>query len=93
MLISGVIEERSNRILEIMMSSIKPNQLMMGKILGIGMLGVIQITIYLVIILIFSLYGGAMLNIDLSPGDVFTPNILWYFYTSLWATLCTPHCM
>ena len=79
MLISGVIEERSNRILEIMMSSIKPNQLMMGKILGIGMLGVIQITIYLVIILIFSLYGGAMLNIDLSPGDVFTPNILWYF--------------
>ncbi len=79
MLISGVIEERSNRILEIMMSSIKPNQLMMGKILGIGMLGVIQITIYLVIILIFSLYGGAMLNIDLSPADVFTPNILWYF--------------
>ncbi|MCK5817485.1 MAG: ABC transporter permease [Candidatus Marinimicrobia bacterium] len=79
MLISGVIEERSNRILEIMMSSIKPNQLMMGKILGIGMLGVIQITIYLVIILIFSLYGGTMLNIDLSPGDVFTPNILWYF--------------
>jgi len=79
MLISGVIEERSNRILEIMMSSIKPNQLMMGKILGIGMLGVIQITIYLVIILIFSLYGGAMLNIDLSPGDVFTPSILWYF--------------
>ena len=52
---------------------------MMGKILGIGMLGVIQITIYLVIILIFSLYGGSMLNIDLSPGDVFTPNILWYF--------------
>ena len=79
MLISGVIEERSNRILEIMMSSIKPNQLMMGKILGIGMLGVIQITIYLVIILIFSLYGGTLLNIDLSPGDVFTPNILWYF--------------
>ncbi|MEA2077252.1 MAG: ABC transporter permease [Candidatus Marinimicrobia bacterium] len=79
MLISGVIEERSNRIIEILMSSIKSNELMAGKIIGIGMLGVIQITIYLVIIFIFSIYGGTMLNIDLSPADVFTPNILWYF--------------
>jgi ABC-2 type transport system permease protein len=96
MLISGVIEERTNRIIEIMMSSIKPNELMAGKILGIGMLGVIQITFYLLVILIFSIYGGTMANIDISPADVFTPNILWYFiyfimgyfmYASLYVSL------
>ncbi len=79
MLISGVIEERSNRIIEILMSSIRPGELMTGKIVGIGMLGVIQISVYLVILLAFSLFGGAVLNINISPADVFTTDIIWYF--------------
>ncbi|MCK4813494.1 MAG: ABC transporter permease [Candidatus Marinimicrobia bacterium] len=79
MLISGVIEERSNRIIEIMMSSIKPYELMAGKILGIGLLGVIQISVYLVILLAFTMYGGSFINIDISPRDVFTLDIIWYF--------------
>ena len=96
MLISGVIEERTNRIIEIMMSSIKPNELMAGKILGIGMLGVIQITFYLLIILIFTLYGSSFTSINISPADVFTPKILIYFiyfimgyfmYASLYVSL------
>ena len=96
MLISGVIEERSNRIIEIMMSSIKPNELMTGKILGIGLLGVIQITFYLLIILIFTLYGSSFTNINITPAEVFTPKILIYFiyfimgyfmYASLYVSL------
>lgn len=96
MLISGVIEERSNRILEIMMSSIKPNQLMAGKILGIGLLGVIQITFYLLVILAFTLFGTSFANIDISPAEVFTPKIILYFiyfimgyfmYASLYVSL------
>ncbi len=79
MLISGVIEERSNRIIEIMMSSIKPYELMAGKILGIGLLGVIQISVYLVILLAFTMYGGSFINIDISPRDVFTLDLIWYF--------------
>ena len=96
MLISGVIEERTNRILEIMMSSIKPNELMAGKILGIGMLGVIQITFYLLIILILTLFGSSFAGINISPAEVFTPKILVYFiyfimgyfmYASLYVSL------
>ncbi|MDZ7797601.1 MAG: ABC transporter permease [Candidatus Marinimicrobia bacterium] len=79
MLISGVIEERSNRIIEILMSSIKPKELMAGKIFGIGMLGVIQISVYLIILLAFTLFGGSVLNIDIRPADVFTADIIWYF--------------
>jgi ABC-2 type transport system permease protein len=80
MLISGVIEERSNRIIEILMSAVKPRELMMGKIVGIGLLGVFQITVYLLIILVFTLYGGQFLNMNLRPADVFTVDILWYFF-------------
>lgn len=96
MLISGVIEERSNRILEIMMSSIKPNQLMAGKILGIGMLGVLQITFYLLIILILTLFGTSFIEIDISVSEIFTPKIILYFiyfimgyfmYASLYVSL------
>lgn len=96
MLISGVIEERSNRIIEIMMSSIKPNELMAGKILGIGLLGVLQITFYLLIILIFTLFGTSFTEIDITAAEVFTPKIILYFiyfimgyfmYASLYVSL------
>src|SRR5690606_28767524 len=35
----GVIEEKNNRVVEVIISSVKPFQLMMGKILGIGLVG------------------------------------------------------
>lgn len=43
----GVIEEKNNRIMELMVSSIKPFELMMGKILGIGMLALLQFVIWI----------------------------------------------
>lgn len=43
----GVIEEKSNRIMELMVSSIKPFELMMGKILGIGLLALLQFVIWI----------------------------------------------
>jgi ABC-2 type transport system permease protein len=54
----GVIEEKSNRIVEVIVSSIKPFQLMMGKIIGIGLVGLTQFLIWIVLsILIFSVAG------------------------------------
>lgn len=49
----GVIEEKSSRIVEVIVSSVKPFQLMMGKILGIAAVSLVQITLW--IILTFSL--------------------------------------
>lgn len=54
----GVIEEKSNRIVEVIVSSIKPFQLMMGKIIGIGLVGLTQFLIWILLsILIFSVAG------------------------------------
>ena len=46
----GVTEEKTNRIAEVMVSSVKPFQLMMGKILGIGAVGLTQFAIWIILI-------------------------------------------
>jgi ABC-2 type transport system permease protein len=46
----GVIEEKSSRIIEILVSSIRPFQLMLGKIIGIGAVGLTQFLIWIVLI-------------------------------------------
>ena len=43
-IMKGIIEEKSNRIIEVMLTTIKPIEMMLGKILGIGTLGLIQFT-------------------------------------------------
>jgi ABC-2 type transport system permease protein len=45
----GVIEEKTSRIIEIMISSVKPFQLMMGKILGIALVGLTQFILWIVL--------------------------------------------
>ncbi len=60
MVMQGVIEEKSNKVLEVMVSSVKPFQLMMGKILGIAAVAVLQFVIWVVFIVGV---GGALMNV------------------------------
>jgi ABC-2 type transport system permease protein len=48
----GVIEEKTNRIVEVIVSSVKPFQLMMGKIVGVAMVGLTQFMLWIVLTLI-----------------------------------------
>ena len=45
MVMTSIIEEKNNRVLEIVVSSVKPTHLMLGKISGIGLVAVTQILI------------------------------------------------
>lgn len=54
MVMTSIIEEKNNRVLEIVVSSVKPTRLMLGKILGIGAVAVTQIIIWGAIIGVFS---------------------------------------
>jgi ABC-2 type transport system permease protein len=47
----GVLEEKTNRIVEVIISSVKPFQLMMGKIIGIGLIGLTQFIVWLILTL------------------------------------------
>jgi ABC-2 type transport system permease protein len=50
----GVMEEKMNRIAEVIISSVRPFQLMMGKILGIAAVGITQLLIWIVLIVLLS---------------------------------------
>ena len=59
----GVIEEKSNRVVEVIISSVKPIQLMMGKIIGVAAVGLLQFTIWILLSLaIFMGVKGYMMN-------------------------------
>ncbi|MEE0974196.1 MAG: ABC transporter permease [Muribaculaceae bacterium] len=66
MVMTSIIEEKNNRVLEIMVSSIKPAQLMLGKIVGIGLVAVTQVLIWAVLM---SICSGVLLP-ALIPADV-----------------------
>jgi ABC-2 type transport system permease protein len=51
MVMRGVMEEKTNRIAEVIVSSVKPFQLMMGKIFGIGSVGLVQFLIWIILII------------------------------------------
>jgi ABC-2 type transport system permease protein len=57
----GVMEEKTSRIVEVILSSVKPFQLMMGKIVGIAMVGLTQFLLW--VILTFTLYSIASVTL------------------------------
>lgn len=72
MVMRSVIEEKTNRIIEIIISSVKPFQLMLGKIIGTSFAGLLQFIIWAVLGSL--LYGilGLILNQSLNPADLNT---------------------
>ncbi len=57
-LLRSVIEERSSRMIEILLSAVTPSQLMRGKILGLGALGLTQLFFYLSVGFVVTIYQG-----------------------------------
>ncbi len=64
MVMRGVSEEKQNRIVEVIISSVKPIQLMMGKILAIAAVGLTQVLIWLVLLLGIFTGAKSMLGSD-----------------------------
>lgn len=55
----GVIEEKQSRIVEVVVSSVKPFPVMMGKLIGIGMVGLTQYAIWVVSAVLLTTFGAA----------------------------------
>jgi ABC-2 type transport system permease protein len=57
---NGVIEEKSSRIIEVIISSVKPYQLMLGKIIGVGLVGLTQFVLWIVLTIGLTQVTGKM---------------------------------
>jgi ABC-2 type transport system permease protein len=64
----GVIEEKSNRIVEVIVSSVKPFQLMMGKITGVALVGLTQFLLWVL------LFTGILITFRVAMPDTFNSN-------------------
>ena len=71
-MIRGVSEEKSNRIVEIVIASVRPTELMLGKIIGIGLVGLTQYLVWSFVAMNLSLPGIATL---VASGDMGMPRI------------------
>jgi ABC-2 type transport system permease protein len=66
----GVIEEKSSRIVEVIISSVKPFQLMMGKVLGVALTALVQLFTWVVLTLIFVTIIKLAVLPDISPAAI-----------------------
>lgn len=65
MVMRGVMEEKTNRIAEVIISSVKPFELMLGKIIGIGAVGLTQFILWIILITTLTSVGMGLLPADL----------------------------
>lgn len=97
----GVLEEKNNRIVEVIISSVRPTELMLGKIVGIGLVGLTQYAVWALfafgltlpgIVGAIGLSGGGLPSI---PGATILAFVVffllgYFLYAGLYAALAAP---
>ncbi|MEO8533481.1 MAG: ABC transporter permease [Flavobacterium sp.] len=76
MVMRSVIEEKTNRIIEIIISSVKPFQLMIGKIVGTSLAGLLQFMIWAIIGLGLMFAASAFFGVNVSPTAKIPPELM-----------------
>jgi ABC-2 type transport system permease protein len=71
--IQGVLEEKSTRVIEVMVSSVRPFQMLMGKVLGIGAVGMVQMMVWSAFMLAATVFAGSIASLFLDPADMNLP--------------------
>jgi ABC-2 type transport system permease protein len=77
LLAQGVIEEKSSRVVEILLATVRPWQLLAGKMLGLGLVGLIQLTAVGGVGLVLALATGALTVSGVAVGTLLW-GLLWY---------------
>ena len=68
MIMRSVIEEKTSRIIEVIISSVKPRALMLGKIFGTTLAGLTQFGIWVILLGVFSVLASGFLGVEIGSG-------------------------
>jgi ABC-2 type transport system permease protein len=86
---AGVVEEKSSRVVEVLLATLRPSHLLRGKILGIGLLGLLQL---LLIGLVALFVSNAVGSLEFPTGAIATMGVVlvwfvlgFFFYAGLFA--------
>lgn len=78
-LMQSIIEEKETRLIEILLASVRPIQLLVGKILALGVLGLLQIGVYIgALVIMSSLMNGTDITIPDVPLDLLVWSIVYF---------------
>lgn len=75
--LNGVIEEKTNRVVEVLMSALRPHQLMAGKVIGIGLLGIAQLLLIVITAAVAAL-AVDLVDIPDVSGGLIVSLLLWF---------------
>lgn len=89
MVAQGVVEEKSSRVVELLLATVRPWQLLAGKVLGLGLVGLIQFAAIALVGLIAGLATGVLTISGAAVGGLLA-GLLWYllgffFYATIFA--------
>jgi ABC-2 type transport system permease protein len=90
----GVVEEKGSRIVEILLTSVRPRQLLAGKTLGLGVLGLAQLLVIAVVGLGAAQLTGAVPELPDGTYGVVASAVLWFvlgyvFYAAMFAAIAS----
>jgi ABC-2 type transport system permease protein len=98
----SVVQEKASRVVEIIVSAVKPSALMLGKVIGVGAVGLVQLVIWCCVALalihfrvqLLGLFGIAGSGVDMPPLDAIDVLVIlvgfllgYFFYAALYAAV------
>ncbi len=70
MVMRSVMEEKTNRIVEVMISSVRPFPLMLGKIIGVGAVGLTQVAVWAILVPVMLMVVNLVFGFTMEPQDL-----------------------
>ncbi|EHR52894.1 ABC-type Na+ efflux pump, permease component [Saccharomonospora marina XMU15] len=77
MVAQGIVEEKSSRVVEILLSTVRPWHLLLGKVIGLGLVGLVQLAVLGVAGLAMASMTGALTITGIATGTLLW-GLLWY---------------
>ena len=68
--LTGVVEEKQSRVVEVVLSTVRPRDLLMGKVLGIGILGLVQLVVFVVAALAAAVWTDRFVLPETTPSAI-----------------------
>jgi ABC-2 type transport system permease protein len=84
--LSGVVEEKQSRVVEVVLSTVRARDLLMGKVLGIGVLGLVQLLVFVLAALAAASFSGGVDLPITTPGSIMLLTVWFILGYALYAT-------
>ena len=81
LIMQSVIEEKSSRVIELLSSSVKPIDILIGKVLGVGLAGLVQVSVWAVMFAAISFFAlpAILVSLGSGAGSIISPLSFIYF--------------